>query len=207
MNKKFVNLNILLILLIILVFIFDDYFSPIESRFQHWWSLKNIEWKILLLIFSASIIFSAVISFQRIKQLNFKSKFLRIFAILNSLTLIFLIFQSGKYYIETKNELNKRESELIRKAKSDIKKDQIIYEFAGGFEIPMYSQKNQNIIDSINKSYGIKYVNTGCTIDLLENQAQEKYTETVKPYLDKRNGKNWEEKRKFEISKIKRDFR
>lgn len=37
----------------------------------------------------------------------------------------------------------------------------------------------------------------------MDLKAQEKYEETVQPYLIKRNGKNWELKMKSEIDKIK----
>lgn len=38
-------------------------------------------------------------------------------------------------------------------------------------------------------------------------KAEERYAEIVKPYLDKRNGKNWEDKMQSEIQNVKRDCR
>ncbi|MDQ8144114.1 hypothetical protein [Chryseobacterium sp. CFS15] len=77
------------------------------------------------------------------------------------------------------------------------------YKFAGGFTVPVYNEETVNKIDSICKNYGVTYFNTGCIIDFMDIKAQEKYHETVKPYLIKRNGKNWEQKMKSEIEKIK----
>ncbi|WP_346986252.1 hypothetical protein [Chryseobacterium sp. POE27] len=41
-----------------------------------------------------------------------------------------------------------------------------------------------------------------CTgyVDLIDIEGQQKYEETVKPYLEKRNGKGWEEKMNREIN-------
>ena len=39
----------------------------------------------------------------------------------------------------------------------------------------------------------------------MEIKAQEKYKETVKVYLEKRNGKGWEEKMDYEITQLKKD--
>jgi len=207
MKKKFIYLNAILILVILLVFIFGDYFSPIEMKFQYWWSTKYLEWKMLSIIFLSFAFFSAVISLIDIKNLKYISKFSRVFFSLNCLLLLFLIYNFTELYLTTKSELTKRENELIKEAKRDVKDDNVTYKFAGGLQLPMHTQKNENRIDSIRKKYGIKYKNTGCIVDLIEIQAQEKYSETVKPYLEKRNGKNWEYKMQKEIELIKRDIR
>jgi len=81
-----------------------------------------------------------------------------------------------------------------------------MYKFAGGLAVSDYNEETENKIDSIYKKYGVTYFSTGCSIDFIDIKAQEKYQETVKPYLIKRNGKNWEEKMKTEIEKIKTDF-
>ena len=206
MNRKSIYLNTIIILLIILVFIFGDYFSPIEMKFQYWWNTKYFEWEILLMVFIFSPILSAIISLKKIKDLNYKSKIIRVLFFINCLILLFLAYQFTKSYFTTKSELTNRENELIKKAIKDIKEDNVTYEFAGGLTLPLFSQKNENKIDSIQKKYGVEYVNTGCIVNLTEIQAQEKYSETVKPYLDKRNGGNWEKKMKIEIEKLKRDI-
>ncbi|OAB25206.1 hypothetical protein FBFR_16140 [Flavobacterium fryxellicola] len=203
MDKKFIYLNTTIIVLIILVFIFGDYFSPIEMKFQYWWNTKNFEWEILVMIFIVSPILSAVISLKKIKHLNYKIKISRVLFFINSLIVLFLVFQFTKFYLNTKTELTKRENELIEIAKKDIKEDNVTYKFAGGLKLPLFTKENENKIDSIQKKYGVKYVNTGCVVDLTEIQAQEKYKETVKPYLDKRNGKNWENIMETEIETLK----
>ena len=207
MEKKFIYLNTGLILIIILVYIFGDYFSPIEMKFQYWWSTKYFEWKILLILFIVFALLSSVISLIRINNLKYISKFYRVFFSLNCLFLLYLTYYFSELYLSTKSKLTKRENELIIKAKSDIKEDNVTYKLARGLQLPMCSQKNEKKIDSIRKKYGVEYINTGCIIDDVEIQAQEKYTEIVKPYLEKRNGKNWEYIMKKEIENIKRDIR
>ena len=207
MEKKFIYLNTGLILIIILVSIFGDYFSPIEMKFQYWWSTKYFEWKILLILLIVFASISSVISLIRINNLKYITKFYRVFFSLNCLFLLYLTYYFSELYLSTKSKLTKRESELIIIAKSDIKGDKVTYKCAGGLQLPMYSLKNENKTDSIRKKYGIEYINTGCIVDDVEIQAQKKYSETVQPYLEKRNGKNWEYKMKNEIENIKRDIR
>ena len=60
------------------------------------------------------------------------------------------------------------------------------------------AQKNQ-----IFKKYGIEYINYGCIIDESKIVSQKKYKKAVEPYLEKRNGENWEEKMNAEINSIK----
>ena len=193
------------ILLIVLVFVFGSYLSPIEKKFQFWWSTNDIEWIVLIILFLVSIVFSSIISFQRFKNFKYKSKFLRVFLGLNFLVLMFLSYISIESYFKEKNALTIRENKLIIEAKNDIKNDNVAYKFAGGFEISVFNQQTENKIDSIYKKYGIKHINTGCIIDLLEIQAQEKYSETVEPYLEKRNGKNWKANMEAEIEKIQKE--
>lgn len=99
-------------------------------------------------------------------------------------------------------EYVKLETEYISQAKEDIKNDNVTYKYAGGLTISECDSKIENKIDSINKNYGVRYFNTGCIIMEQNIKAQEKYAEIVKPYLEKRNGKDWEQKMKNEIETI-----
>lgn len=200
---KFNYLNSIILLLIVFVSIFGDYVSPIEMKFEYWWSTKYIEWKELLILFLSFAVFSALISLIKIKNLKFVTKFSQVFLSLNCLFLLFLIYHFAELYVTTKSQLTQRQNEIIQEAKRDIKNDNITYKLAGGLQLPLYSLQNQNRIDSIRKKYGVKYSNTGCIVDLIESQAQEKYSETVKPYLEKRNGKNWEDRMQTEIDRVK----
>ena len=76
--------------------------------------------------------------------------------------------------------------------------------YSGGFVIPSYDAKTYKKIDSIKEKYGIRDQNTGCTIDEIDSKGQDKYEEIVMPYLEKRNGKGWENKMKNEIEKLKK---
>jgi len=63
-----------------------------------------------------------------------------------------------------------------------------MYRFAGGLSIPEYDVKTQNKIDSIRKKFGISYFNTGCTVDVIDIEGQQKY---------KGNGKTLPRKKKW----------
>ncbi|TXF79222.1 hypothetical protein [Chryseobacterium sp.] len=148
---------------------------------------------------------TALVATLNIKNLDFKNKFLRILPLFNSIFLVFMIFEGVSAFIHQKSKLIKLENAYIARAKKDITKDKIIYEYAGGLALPMYSEKVVKEIDRIHEKYGVTYLNTGCLINYAEIKAQKKYKETVSPYLEKRNGKNWEIKMNAEIEKIKRD--
>lgn len=106
----------------------------------------------------------------------------------------------------TQKEILRAENKYIKQAEKDIKNDLITIKYSGGFSIPKYDQPTTRKIDSIYKKYGIMYKDTGCIIDLVDNEAQKKYEETVKLYLEKRNGTGWEIKMKKEISNIKKSY-
>ncbi len=206
MSRRLIYLNSSLLLLIILVFVFGDFFSPIDRTFYYWWFTKYLEWKILLSIVFGSAILSVLVGFIKIKKFSSTSRSLVTFLICNVLLLGFLIFKSLRLYFNTKIELENREAELMKEAKSDIAEDNVTYKFAGGIPLPTVSEKGQTKIDSIHALYGVKYINTGCVVFDIEVQAQEKYSEIVKPYLETRNGKNWEIKMKKQVEKVREDF-
>ena len=98
MKTKFIYLNTIIILAIIFVSVFGDYFSPIEMKFQYWWSTKYIEWKELSILFLSFAIFSAVISLIKIK--NLKTYFL-VYGIKKTETFLFrfaFFYELSTYY-------------------------------------------------------------------------------------------------------------
>ncbi|SFT38987.1 hypothetical protein SAMN05421857_0641 [Chryseobacterium formosense] len=201
--KKILYLNIILIALIFVasIAIFYSYNFPIPFDFIR--NFKDYEIQYVLIILLIIGFLASLIASVKIKKYNFKNKFLSIFLILNCLFLAFLVFNGSSEYIKRKKALTLLENEYIKQAKKDIENDKVTYKFAGGLAVSDYNEETENKIDSIYKNYGVTYFNTGCIIDFMDIKAQEKYQETVKPYLIKRNGKNWEVKMKSEIEKIK----
>lgn len=124
----------------------------------------------------------------------------------NSIILIFIVYHSVTAFTTTQKEISRAEHEYIQQAEKDIKNDLIIFKYSGGFSISQYDQQTTRKIDSIYKKYGIMYKDTGCVIDLIDTEAQKEYEDTVKPYLEKRNGTGWEIKMKKEISNIKKSY-
>lgn len=176
-------------------------------KFNFLETVKDIEWKILIFLFLGITILSLIFAMFPFKNLSYGNKFQKILLFFNMLFLIHASFFTISGFMKNLSELKKIENEYIEQAKKDIKNDDVTFKYAGGFTLPEYDEKTYNQIDSIRKNYGIKYQNTGCIIDFKEIEAQQKYDNLVKPHLEKRNGKNWEEKMDAEIEKIKRDYR
>ncbi|WP_312768335.1 hypothetical protein [Epilithonimonas sp.] len=201
MKTKFLILNLIVLVLIILANIFQFYFINYPMKFNFEFAIEDASWIMLLIMILILAIFSLVLGFLKVKQLDFQ----RIFLCFNVLLLIFIIYYSADAFIKTKKEISKREKEYISQAKEDIKNDNVTFEYSGGLEMISDNQKIINKTDSIQKKYGINYKNLGCVIVPSEDEARQKYYETVKPYLEKRNGKNWESKMNAEIEKMRKE--
>ncbi|WP_415326080.1 hypothetical protein [Chryseobacterium sp. MMS23-Vi53] len=201
-SKRLLFINILILILILSVYVFGFSLLNYSMRFDFWYCLKecNLQYLILALVFITLI--SWLISTLKIKNLNSKNKFLLVYAILCSLLLCYFTYTALSSYIKEKKAITTLENEYIKQAKKDIKNDNVTFRFAGGFEIPMYDNQTLKMIDSIRKNYGVSYQNTGCVIDNIDIEAQKKYDEIVKIYLEKRNGKGWENKMRKEIEKV-----
>lgn len=204
MYKKLIIVNVAVILLVTVVYIFGYYFINYPVSFDLWEMVKGCQLQYLPAVFVVTALASYLVSSLDFKKLNFKSKFLSVFPFLNTLALAFFIYIAAEGFIKNKRELTKLENYYIKEAQKDIKKDQIVMRYTGGLSLPVYDQVTTRKIDSIGKKYGIISQNTGCTIDPIDIKAQEKYSELTDPYLEKRNGKDWKERMKKEIDELKK---
>ena len=203
MLKKIIYWNIAVFILIFVAAIVAFYGYNYPTRFRFVYDFSDYGLGFILLILIGIAILAALVASLDFKKLDFKNKFFRIILVLNSLVLLFTIYEGLDGFLQNRKVLTDLENEYIRQAKTDIKNDEVTYRFAGGLELPMYPEKTIQKIDSIHQKYGVKYFNTGCTILEINNKAQEKYEIMVKPYLEKRNGKDWESKMNKEIAKIR----
>ncbi|MXS69682.1 hypothetical protein GSF70_00460 [Flavobacteriaceae bacterium W22] len=205
MTKKLTIINIIILTLIFFSNIITFYGINYPTKFNFLFNFNGYGFEYIIIILVIIAIPTALISTLNFKNLNFKNKFLGIFALVNTVFLAFIIFEGISGYKMMKNEYLKLEKEYVNKANLDIKNDRVTYRYAGGLTISECNQNTENKIDSINKRYGLIFVNTGCVVMEHEINAQEKYAEIVKRYLEKRNGKNWEQKMEKEIEIIKRN--
>ncbi len=203
MLKKIIYWNIAVFILIFVAAIVAFYGYNYPTRFRFVYDFNDYGLGFILLIIIGIAISAALVASLDFKKLDFKNKFFRVVLLLNSLVLFFTIYEGLDGFLQNRKVLTDLENEYIRQAKTDIQNDQITYRFAGGLELPMDTEKTIQKIDSIHQKYGLTYFNTGCTILEINNKAQEKYKITVKPYLEKRNGKDWESKMNKEIAKIR----
>ncbi|MCQ9640022.1 hypothetical protein MP478_11555 [Chryseobacterium sp. WG14] len=205
MNRKFLLLTIILILLTIAVYIFEYYVGNYPRMFNLIYSSKECRLEYLAVIFGVTALVSYLISSLDIKGLSFKTKFLRIFPIVNFPVLAFFIYLSINGWVEKQRKVSAIENRYSQQATQDIKNDQVTIQFGGGFPLLLHDPATLNKIDSIRKRYGVRYINTGCVIDGFETTGQEKYSEIVYPYLDRRNGKGWEDRMQKEINTVKKN--
>lgn len=203
MFKKILYLNITVISLIFAAATMAFYGSNYPTRFDFAYDFNDYELGYILLILIGIAIPASLVATLEIKNLDFKNKFFRIILLLNSLLLCFIIFEGLSGYLKNLKEVTEIENQYIKQAKNDIKNDKVTYRFAGGLELPMYGEKTNQKIDRIHQKYGIQFINTGCIVMPIYSDAQKKYELTVEPYLEKRNGKNWQAKMDKEIAEIK----
>ncbi|HCR76424.1 MAG TPA: hypothetical protein DIW37_08500 [Chryseobacterium sp.] len=202
-SKKLLRINIAVLFLLIVVYTLGNYLILYPMKFDFLTVISESQPHYLLFIIAFFVLISWLISHVRIKNLNPKNRFLLAFTILCGIMLLWIGCYNLSTFFNTRKVITKSENEYIQQAKEDIKNDQVTFRFTGGFELPNNDRKMDVKIDSIQKKYGIKSENTGCTIDEIDSKAQEKYIETIKPYLEKRNGKGWESKMQNEINKLK----
>lgn len=203
MNKKLIWTNLLLFLLVAAAYIFDFYIINFSMMFDLSYIIKEARLEYLAVIFFFTALVSYLISSLDFKKLNFKTKFLWVWPVINSLVLLFFISRSTDQFLKTQKEISKIEYSYLQQAEKDINNDKVTLEYAGGFSVPIQNSKTIHLMDSIQKKYGIVYKNTGCIIDPIDNKAQKKYAEAVAPYLEKRNGRNWQDRMQKEIDHLK----
>lgn len=205
MNRKFILINIILILLIIAVYIFEYYIENYPMMFNLINSIKECGIEYLAVILSVTALVSYLISSLNIKGLSFKTKFLRILPMVNFPVLAFFAYLSINGWAEKQRKVSAIENRYSQQAAEDIKNDLVTIQFGGGFPLLLHDRATLNKIDGIRKRYGVRYINTGCVIDGFETTGQEKYSEIVYPHLNRRNGKGWEDRMQKEIDHVEKN--
>ncbi|MEC3875496.1 FEKKY domain-containing protein [Chryseobacterium salviniae] len=203
-SKKLLIITIVIVLLLIAVHTLGGYLIIYPMKPDVWTVASESRPQYILIALALFALIAWLVSHLRIKNINPKNKFLLVYSTLCGVLLTVIAYFDATTYISTRKAIIRSESEYIKQAKEDVKKDKIMYRFAGGLSIPEYDPKTRNKIDSIRKKFGISYFNTGCTVDVIDIEGQQKYKETVKPYLEKRNGKGWEEKMNREIENLEK---
>lgn len=203
-SKKLLIINIVVVLLLIIAHTLGGYLIMYPMKSDVWTVVSESRPHYLLVALALFAVIAWLISHLKIKNLKPKNKFLLAYTILCGILLSYIIYFDADTYISTQKAIKETENKYIQQAKEDIKKDNVTYRFAGGFSIPEYDAETLNKIDRIRKKFGISYESTGCTVDAINMEGQKKYEETVKPYLEKRNGKGWEEKMNKEIDNLKK---
>ena len=207
MLNKITFWNLITLTIILLVSFFGVYFINYPMIIDIWEVIYILEWEKMFFLFLGMVILSLIFALFPLKKMSYGNKFQKILLVLNVLILLYTFCYTISTFAKNKSELRKIENEYIEQAKKDVKNDKVTFKFAGGLPVPEYDKNTYDKIDSIRKKYGIIYFNTGCIVDYKAIEAQKKYEIIVKPYLEKRNGKNWEAKMNDEIQKVKSDYK
>ena len=121
--------------------------------------------------------------------------------------ILFIVIKSSIGFVESSKIYNETLLTFRKDAINDMKNDNV-KSFSQGLELPHKNEEMQikfRKADSIQNIYGLHRKNLGCTIMPSLTKSQEEYYRITKPYLDKRNGKGWEEKMKKEIENINKN--
>lgn len=175
-SKKLLTLNIIVLICVFCAYMLETAFINYPWIMDFWSYIRLSDAIYLFIVLAFLALVSWMISTLKIKNLTAKNKFLLIYTLLCALLLGYLIYASVDAYLSAEKAITQRGHEYIQQAKKDIKKDSIVFRFAGGFAI---ANDLDGKIDSIEHRYGIHYQNTGCIIDAVETEGQKKYKETV----------------------------
>jgi hypothetical protein len=190
------------------VFIFGYYFVQYPEDFNLIKVIRNAEWRELGLTLLILIIASALLASIPMRKLSFKRKFLILLASFQLIFLSAMLFKMLDTYWDNKKVFEHLLLEYREKAKTDIKSGLIKIEYGGGLELPLEKEKEMNEkIDSVTRTYGVTYRNSGCIIAASLTKAQDEYVRLTKPFLDRRNGVGWEAKMKNQIAEIQNNYR
>lgn len=202
-SKKLLFVTGIVLFLLIVVHTLGSYLILYPMRFDFWEVVEGSKSQYLLVALAFFVLISWLISHIKIKNLNPKNRFLLVFTFLCCLMFFCISYYNLSIFFKTQKAITKSEKEYIKQAEKDIKNDSIVFK-SYGLPMPMYDRETYRKIDSIRNSYGIHSKNTGCTVDYIENEGRRKYEEIVTPYLEKRNGKDWNKRMLNDIDKLKK---
>lgn len=201
-GNSFIFWNILALLLIVFVYTFGDFFSnyPLDIRHIEK-ALEYVVWDYLVYLIVGTLLVSFLLALLLRKRRGLKIAHLQTFFVLNSGVLVYLVGMVGYLFVSNVIEVSEMRDEYRKQANEDIRNDNVTFRYAG-LEVELHSSSVTSKIDSICRIFGVSYYNTGCMINDNDIVAQETYDELVQPYLDKRNGVDWEERMNQQIEEI-----
>ncbi len=205
--RRLIIINSILSFLLLAVFILGYYFLEYPDDFDISRYIRNAEWKPFAQTVFALVIAAIALSFLPVKNHSQKRKATILFAALQGLFLSLLVFKMVATYKQNKKEFDDLVYQYKEKADADIKSGFIVIDYAGGLELPdEREQEMHEKIDSVRRTYGLSYRNSGCILSAALVKAQEEYERLTKPYLNKRNGPDWEERMNEQIEAIRNSY-
>ena len=102
--KKLILINFFILILVGTAFLASEYFMIYPAKFNIGKFFQQISFTPGILFIIASAVFSLPFSFLRMKRLNFREKYLRVFPVINLLLIVLILKVSYPIYAETKNK-------------------------------------------------------------------------------------------------------
>ena len=207
--KKLLITNAILLLLVLCVFISGYYFFSYHEDIRLTRLVKEAEWLEFSRVILIAFTISAGLAVIPVRRYRYVYRFLLVWTGLNFLLLSVLVVRVFQSWSESNIYIEKLVLEYRKKAEEDMRSGLIEIEYVGGLELvdpDLKVVRMNDEIDSLRRSYGFVYRNSGCVYSKELIKAQEKYVDITKPYLDKRNGPGWESKLEKQIEQIKNRY-
>ena len=202
--SRLILLNAAVLLMLLCAVVMPEYSINYSLHFSLINFLARFEWLIFTGIIFAGILVSVLLALVSIEKIPYVHRLLSVDAFINTGFLFFVSYHGISTIIDFQEEYEVLSLKYKAMAESDIRNGVIIYETAG-FEISLDSVQELKVakIDSLSRTYGITYHNTGCMTSAPMLRAQRDYEQLAESYLDRRNGAGWRDRMNMQIEKIK----
>lgn len=166
-SKKLILINSTILMLVFCASIAATAFInyPWLMSFRNYIGWSDILY--LLAVLSLLALISWMISTLKIRNLTPTDRFFLIYSVPCGFLFGYFMYVSADAYLTAQKAILQTENRYLRQAREDIRNGRITFRYAGGLAIP---DEWDGEIACIRRKYGIRYQNTGCTVDAHRNE-------------------------------------
>ncbi|MCD2425465.1 hypothetical protein LQ567_21960 [Niabella pedocola] len=155
---------------------------------------KLVEWRPLLLLYLALLLFAFTLAFVISRRHSFIRVFFKIASILQVMAALLFMALGLTGIYKTHQKYKEMIWETKKRAENDIQKDAVTFVSYG---LPVYDSTDLKK-DSIRARYGIS-TSFYCVLGPIEEKADAYYEQLTADYLNKRNGRGWKKRMQKEL--------